>query len=315
MTDENATEGGAEQGDRLNALAAISSTYKVRGKLGDVGATGVFGYSTAGTGTGRGVLGRVDSSDNGAAGVRGETSSTNGTTYGVQGMTASTSTGAAGVKGEATGTSGAVHGVYGATSSSGGYGVYSNDDAKVAGDLTVTGNASATNVNASNDVTAGSDLHATGDVTAAGILDVAGYQNIGDVGSTAYLESDVSVPNNTLTQVPFDTVQVDDRREFDVGGHVHVVQSPGDYHVTSAVRWGTEAFSTFSDEFSLSIMVNDTPRARLFGQHGRGGNISKTLRNLEETDQISIWVEQNTGSGANLRGDQWGTFVTVDKIG
>jgi len=61
--DREPSDGTSVPGARRTGLTAMSipSIYKVRGKLDDEGATGVFGYGTATTGAGRGVHGRVDS--------------------------------------------------------------------------------------------------------------------------------------------------------------------------------------------------------------------------------------------------------------
>jgi len=106
---------------------SVPSTYKTRGKISDADATGVFGYNTAGSGTGIGVAGNVDSGHDAAVGIRGEAANASGNADGVVGITNGTGyfdnfTGltypATGVTGRATNSSAAVsYGVRGLNSS------------------------------------------------------------------------------------------------------------------------------------------------------------------------------------------------------
>jgi len=122
MADEEISDIDQNGIENVLALASNPSSFKVRGKLTDSGATGVFGYNQAGSGTGRGVLGRVDSPNATAAGVRGEAAdgTTGAAADGVVGVTAdpgdSTPQYASGVRGKATNSAGTnTAGVYGSS--------------------------------------------------------------------------------------------------------------------------------------------------------------------------------------------------------
>ncbi len=119
--------GGAvlEVGNTYNP--GMFASYGIQG-AGDT--AGVYGVTTAASGTPYGVYGVA--SDSGSAtsyGVYGESKSSVGT--GVGGVAPRT-----GVYGEASGTSGATYGVYGKSNSGSGYGVYSYGNAHVEGQLT-----------------------------------------------------------------------------------------------------------------------------------------------------------------------------------
>jgi len=120
-------------------LDANPSNYKTRGRLSDAGGTGVFGHSTASTGVGRGVTGRVDSTANGAAGVYGEATATTGDTYGVFGRTDSGRQFAAGMYAEsASGNAEALkaraigtgHGIDVSTDGNGSYAIWARNTGK-----------------------------------------------------------------------------------------------------------------------------------------------------------------------------------------
>jgi len=125
MTDANETN---ELEESLANLL-IPSTYKVRGRIDDPGATGVFGYSTAGSGTGKGVVGQVDSDNDDAAAVHGEANNSDAgaAADGIKAITRGTGNSgnilpnfATGVTGQATNSSGSyTYGVYGTNNGTG----------------------------------------------------------------------------------------------------------------------------------------------------------------------------------------------------
>lgn len=410
MTEEDTSAEDEQDTNSPGTTATTPSTYKVRGKLSDQGATGVFGYNDASSGSSRGVYGRVDSGDNDAAGVRGvaasgtvpdaadgvvgitedtgdsnngeiaagvrgeatnessletagvygrangisnepsgvlgvadnstalksygvvgrtvaqgddaagvrgEATNGSGQNYGVEGTTASTDTDAAGVRGAANASNGTVHGVYGTTNSSSGYGVYSDDDAMVNGNHEVTGNVSATNVTTSADINAGDDLTATDN------LSIGGYQEVGELGSSVYLEvannEGYEVSSNSLTVVPYNVEVYDDGNEFSVeeNEHWHQAQTDGKYHVTANVQW-VDPFSD-PDSYDVIITVTDIEGteqavAALPGQESRSASISKTIV-VEEEERIRVRVKQDTSGPKYLENGKTANFLTVDKIG
>jgi hypothetical protein len=117
------------------SIASTPSSYKTRGRLSDPGGTGVFGYNTATTGAGRGVLGRVDAG--GGVGVVGVATDASGLTLGVEGVTQSSHNFAAGVRGRA------PNGARGVSAFALDEAVYARADGKRDGATGVFGEASA----------------------------------------------------------------------------------------------------------------------------------------------------------------------------
>lgn len=102
------------------STATSGTTYGVVGESTSTSGSGVRGVATAASGITNGVVGESLSSS--GRGVYGVAYATSGTTYGVWG--ASTSPSGTGVYGQSTATSGATYGVRGKSSSSNGYGGY-----------------------------------------------------------------------------------------------------------------------------------------------------------------------------------------------
>jgi len=123
MTDENDSQAdvSTENTDAI-AFSHQSSTWKVLGELDTAGAIGVLGHNLATAGTGYGVEGVTDSTDDTTAGVHGAATASglDAETYGVHGASAADGTldgpTPSGVRGTATG-SGENAGVYGTTNS------------------------------------------------------------------------------------------------------------------------------------------------------------------------------------------------------
>lgn len=87
--------------DATTLGTAVSTNYKVRGRVAAPDGTGVLGHNTATTGAAHGVEGVADSTDIAAAGVHGEAPGGSGRTYGVEGITRSSHSSAAGVRADA----------------------------------------------------------------------------------------------------------------------------------------------------------------------------------------------------------------------
>jgi outer membrane lipoprotein-sorting protein len=160
------------------ASAGSGNTKGVYGISDSPTGSGVFGFASASTGENIGVLGQtlseLGTGVHGVGkmnGVKGIANADNGVPYGVYGIASdngsatsygvygesnsSVGTGVGGraatngVYGEATNSSGATWGVYGKSNSASGYGVYSNGNAHVEGDLTWKAVTSYVSVSAS----------------------------------------------------------------------------------------------------------------------------------------------------------------------
>jgi hypothetical protein len=140
----NGSSGSSSSGITGYSTAASGSTRGVVGACNSPDGIGVFGVAKDVTGANYGVYGLTNSSNGYGlcgwspyCGVYGYCQPASGTAYGVFGKCASAS--GLGLYGLASAETGTNYGVYGETLSDSGYGVYSEGDCEVAGDLTVTG--------------------------------------------------------------------------------------------------------------------------------------------------------------------------------
>lgn len=344
-----------------NALdAETTGNTAIQGRTDGEGWNAVAGFNSATSGWSWGVRGDTDSSDTNAFGVRGI--SNNGASKGVGGLSSGTTDGAAGVKGEATGGSGITFGVDGSTSSSNAeaagvrgqtpeanYGVVgeaydnesnlsslaSSESAGVFGRSDKTdgwGVAAYSNNNdavfartddaasyALNGFNTGSDGYAVG---AFGNSYVDGYQDVNDIGVSAWLGSNFTVPDSTATRVPFDnTVRDDFTGGLDTSTGVYEVQQPGDYHVDFLIDWS----STFAsgDLIRYDLKINgSTSRGiaadtNVTGSTDPARGFSKAIFNLNQGDTIGVSVYQNSGAGMDIygSGSSEETYLTIHKIG
>lgn len=278
------------------------------GSLGD-GAAGVYGKAAGSTGRTLGVRGVTHSDDARAAGVRGEApASGEGTTEGVKGETDAKGTfhnsvgfvPAAGVHGEAKSTSGVVDnaGVRGTNNSSSGrgYGVIGetvSDDSDAAGVYGIgSGEAAA--------------------VSALGRVDIT------DVGLSAWLTANQTIPGSTNETVVFDGVNADDFDGYNSSTGVYTVQQAGDYHVDVMLNW----FDNLTGNIvSYVLLVNDIHyRGIKAGLEERGipsRSHSKTVFGLKPGDTLEVEVRHDSSETKDLKGDSNAeeTYLTIHKVG
>jgi len=131
-TNDAGVRGGSTNGPGVYGTAPVSGTVGIATALGGE-STGVYGKATSLTG--RGVYG-----EGGYYGVYAVGTDPTGVAHGVYGRTNSSATASSGVYGHASAGQGMTYGVYGRSDSPWGYGVYSDGDARVEGNLTVSGN-------------------------------------------------------------------------------------------------------------------------------------------------------------------------------
>lgn len=331
---------GADDTKAIEGWASAGSgrTYGVHGRTNSIedSAAGVHGRAIGSTGTTYGVEGFTDSPVDGAAGVRGVGAATSGGVYGALGFTESPSgigvvgsvansvplpdfkgypTGvwghtdksgadpdvqfATGVYGGSEATSGLAHGVTGSTYSPDGIGVY------------------GTSRNAG-----GYAVYADGDSKTDGDHEVTGSQTVGDLGASAYLSTDQSIPSGFGgTQVAFDTIVADDRNEFDDTTGSFTCATDGDYRVAVGLEWQDNlAGGTLNQYFvSTNGTTHTRQRRTVPGAASETASIavhlSRTIRGLAAGDDITILAGQNSGSDKNLQSGKPRTWVTIDKVG
>lgn len=267
----------------------VAGTSKAEGYYDDNFDTEVFGGGVYGGVTPdsgnytAGVLGENSGTHNRAAGVRGNAASS-GKTFGVYGTAASSDTDAAGVRGDANASSGTVHGVYGSTNSSNGYGLYTPDDAKVDG-----------HVEASEGIRA-------------------------DVGASVYLGSNQTIPDGGVKTLAFDSIEVDERNEFDTGTGKFTTKYAGTYAVDCAISFeDTVDTSQGSETIYIELWGGGTRKAvkEVLSPGGDDGtyNISKTLYNLGANDEIEIIIKNYSSFDQVIYGTNpvW-TYMTVRQV-
>jgi hypothetical protein len=205
-------------------------------------------------------------------------------TYGVKGISnsaANSSTHPAGVYGETTTSNGEAYGLYGTTAATSGYAVYASGDSKTDGNHEVTGSVSA-----------------------------------GNVGASAYLSTDQSIPDSTLTAIEYDQTEADHFGGFNTSTGEYTVQEDGDYHVDFAIKWSS-ILSDVTVDYSLVTSLNGIEfieRITETSNHGRC--FSKTVFSLTSGDTITAQVLQFSGGSRDVDGNNRGdTYMTIHKVG
>jgi len=323
----------------VEASLQSSSNWKVLGENAASDAIGVLGHATAGSGVTRGVKGIADSSTEGAAGVRGDATSDSGITYGVDGRSKGNPDGIgtiglastdsfsfnptvgfpSGLRGE-TDWSDADAGVSTA------YGVLGNTKASTGTSIAVEGNNFNSNSGIGvrgRDITGNAHgVVSVGDSKTTGNHEVTGHVQAddgfrGNVGATVHLGSDQSISNTDT--VAYDSIEQDDRGEFDTTTNEFVCAYDGDYHVHATAEPGTVPEG---DRVMLEIFTDTGGReaqTRRFGPPG-GAQISvavsKTLKGLSSGDKIHIVFKNRTNaSSLTLDGISDSTYLSITQVG
>lgn len=132
------------------------------------------------------------------------------------------------------------------------------------------------------------------------------------------LGSDQSIPNDVLTQVRFDEVNLDDAGGHDASTGVYTIQRDGDYHVDVNIEW----IALFDEDvIKHSLEVNGVPTQGLFTTSKVTGvpskAFSKTIFGLTRGDTIGVKVRHNAGTSVKIDGSTGltQTFMTINKVG
>lgn len=306
---------------------AISTDYKVRGRLDTPGGTGVLGHNTATSGQSLGVEGVTDSSQAGAAGVRGAAVAGSGRTYGVRGVATSSDDGAAGLYGEQGGGGVGVLGeLYGTKSNL--PGTFSGLGAAVLGRAEGVDNrgayfrsVDADGIVGRTDATSSAGIRASNAGAGPGLSVTDSHVDIDHSGAEAYLSTNQTIPDDSTTIVAFDAAPVDPWGGFDTATGRFTVPAAGDYHVSTALGW----------YFTLRGAVQHTPQIRVNGgveaqrYHQEPGSsneasfvtehLSKTLFELVAGDIVDIRINQDSGSSEELAAGRANSYVTIHKVG
>jgi len=356
--DQSADDEGAAGAATPKLLTSGGQPTKVIGNIGDTDAIGVLGNAT-GSGATRGVLGTVDSSDTGAAGVEGTATASSGVTYGVKAVTNSTTANAAALRAEDKGSDGGTAAVEAITESSFGSAEALRAEATSGYSNAIvadTGNSYGNAIQAFSESTyypiyaiskgTGGDsapaIYAessslteeaievngggTSDSSGIGILsygdaDIRGHVDIENVGVSAYISSNQTIPDQANVTVVFDSVRNsrDDFNAFDTSTGEFTVPVDGDYHVDFMLDWA-DAFSGDQVYYRIQIDDSGSVRTRLNADWAEdespARSFSKTLFGLTKDETIYIEVSQLSGSGKDIYGDNDGdSYLTIHKVG
>lgn len=165
------------------------------------------------------------------------------------------------------------------------------------------------------------DVFAGGDVEVTGSASVEGSASVGDVGVSAEQDADIAIGSGP-TDVVYDTVVVDDRSEYDPNTGVFTAATAGDFHVNAQVFWsGTPSEG---ENMFLAIRRNGSavqrdswvwPTSTSSGQRVTQ-SVSKTLRNLDSGDRISITAQHgDSGNTHDIIGIGNRANLQISKIG
>lgn len=289
---------------RETNTSAISDPYKILGDIDDANdGVGVFGRNTASTGVTKGVVGETQSSTTGAAGVRGDTSNDN---IGVEGRAYDTASNlgtlgnseSVGVIGKSDRTNGS--GVLGWAKNHYGVGGRS-DDSAAAGVVGFNPNG-------------GPAVQANGNLVVTGTIER-------DVGARVYMSSSQSISNRTETKIQFDSVDIDDRNEWDTSNYKFVCSTSGAYHVDVGVRWQDQIPGSSSGDNKVELDVNVNGTTQAYAQDYIAVDsypthqVSRTLRKLSANDEITVTIRHNLYSSYSLDSDFIKTNLNIDYLG
>jgi len=159
-------------------------------------------------------------------------------------------------------------------------------------------------------------MDSLGDVRIEGDLETTGSTSIGEVGAKASLSSSVSIPNDTNTTVPFDSVVFDDRSEFDTGNHEFVAATDGRYHVITELGYDLQASGSDAEFVKVEILKNGASNiARnqiAAGNPGQFPQLQCSVHlELTAGDTVAVETRHQSDGSATLLGD----WVSVVRLG
>ena len=204
------------------------------------------------------VLGELDSSS--GTGILGQNNAPNGTPIGVQGAV---------------------------PHASGGYGLYTADDARVDGTVSAA-TVTATRVEADTVVTA-------------------------DAGTTVWDAWGQSIPDGTRTKIEFQSVERDQRNQWDATNYAITVTEPGNYLVSAGLYWadwpssGTNNWITVRRNDNIGVVQD-------FSDGFSQLQASRPVLGVDANDTFHLDVEQYEGSALDVGGSRISTYLSVVQL-
>jgi len=194
----------------------------------------------------------------------------------------------AGILGQNDATDGTPIGVQGAVpNASSGWGLYTDDDARVAGTVSAD-TVAATRVEADTVVTA-------------------------DAGTTVWDAWGQSIPDGTRTKIEFQNVERDQRNQWDTTNYAITVTEPGNYLVSAGLYWadwpssGTNNWITVRRNDSIGVLQD-------FSDGFSQLQASRPVLGVDANDTFHLDVEQYEGSALDVGGSRISTYLSVVQL-
>jgi hypothetical protein len=125
---------------------------------------------------------------------------------------------------------------------------------------------------------------------------------------SAYQSSSQSIGSGTFTKIQFQTEDYDTNSNFDSTTNYRFTPTvAGYYQISGGISWG------FTSGQSLIVIYKNSARFKdgswgTGGASGTGSTVSSLVYFNGTTDQVELWVLQNTGNTNNVTAQNYGTY-------
>jgi hypothetical protein len=141
-------------------------------------------------------------------------------------------------------------------------------------------------------------------------------RSVARLGAKATLSSRASIPNDTNTVVPFDSVVFDDRGEFDTGSHEFVAATDGRYHVITQLNFDLQVAPSDAEFVKVDVLKNGASNiARNDISAGNPGQFPRVQTSvhlqLDAGDTVAVQTRHKSNGSANLLGE----WLSVVRLG
>jgi hypothetical protein len=136
-----------------------------------------------------------------------------------------------------------------------------------------------------------------------------------DAGTTVWDAYEQSIPSGSPTTVEFETVETDQRSQWNASNHEISVSEPGNYLVSAGIFWrdtpsdGTNHWFTVKRNGNVGVAQAFSPDA--------GGEQLQTTRpvlGVNAGDTFHLEVEQYEGSSLRIGGNRISTYLSVVQL-
>ncbi len=136
----------------------------------------------------------------------------------------------------------------------------------------------------------------------------------GDVGTVVWNAYDQSIPSGSRTTVEFQTVETDQRSQWDSSTYEITVTEAGNYLVSAGIFWRDEPSSGTNHWFTVRRNGN----VGVLQSFSEGGDeqlqATRPVLGVNEGDTFLMEVEQYEGSSLRLGGSRISTYLSVVQL-